>query len=193
MSKLIGICGGSCSGKTTIVNYIISKHPNISVLHFDDYFLGSSRLDFNSITDWESPELYLFDRYIKDLKTLKSGKPIDIECNSRESLQRGIYSKTISPAEAVIVEGFLIFYNKEARELFDNFFFIDISEDELKTRRIARMKEGDNWDDLNYINTKLIGGHRKYVVPQKKYADMVLDGTKSVEILYKELRKYLLM
>ena len=182
--KLIGIAGGTCCGKSTLLENLANKFGDeIGVLSFDEYFIGSDLYDLDSITNFEDPKLYNFDGFIHDLKLIKQGKPLTIRANSRESSQKGITQKIIANKPVVIVEGWLIYHDAEARNLFDTKIFIELSDEEIITRRYARTKGSKHWDDYDYIQNKILPGHRRYVEPQKAYADLVLDGTRSQQEL----------
>lgn len=176
-TQLVGIAGGSCSGKTTLVKELVTRlGPGLEVISFDDYFVGTQALKGRGIEDWESPRLYHMDRFVDDLAGLKAGHGVNIACRSRESVARGIISRVIEPKPLVIVEGFLIFHEPAARALFDRKFFVDLPEDEIVRRRLARIQGTSGWDDPTYIADKLLPGHRNLVVPQQNYADTILDG-----------------
>ncbi len=165
--QVIGIGGVSCSGKTKVAKALQKKlGPDVEILSFDKYYISTEELADKSIS-WESPYHFRYNQYISDLKKLKN------ELNG-----------------LVIVEGFLIFFDQKARDCFDKKIFIDLPEEEIKRRRIAR-KRGTESDTISYINNELIPGHRKFVYPQKKYADLVLDGMKSSEELVKEIIDYI--
>jgi uridine kinase len=176
--ELIGIAGGTCSGKSTLLHGLVEKlGDNVAALSFDDYFIGSDLYNLDDITDFEDPGLYNFDGFIRDLSAIKQGEGVTIRANSRESAEAGISERTIPNKPVVIVEGWLIYHRPEARELFDLKVFVEIPEEDIVLRRFARTKGASHWDDPNYIQNKIIPGHRKYVEPQKEYADLVLDGT----------------
>ncbi len=182
--SLIGIAGGSCSGKTTLANELEAKLSDKVVrLSFDDYFVGLEMLRGIQVDDWESPTLYDWQRFISDLKRLRVGNSIMIGCNSRESVEKGVRSKLIIPRRFTLVEGFLIFHDPEARKCFDKRIFVDISEEELIRRRLSRIKGSEGWDDPEYIKNKLIPGHKRYVLPQKEHGQLVIDGTQPIEWL----------
>lgn len=145
--KLIGIAGGTCSGKSTLLRSLSDKlGDKVSTLSFDEYFVGSDKYDIDDITNFEDPRLYNFDKFIKDLESLKSGESLTIRANSRESAQAGIKEKIIASKSIIIVDGFLIFYRPEARRLFDKKLFIDLPDAEILKRRFARTKGTKHWD-----------------------------------------------
>lgn len=177
--SLLAIVGGSCSGKDTIVDTMVQIAPeSFEQLDFDDYFLGKERLAGRVIDDWETPELYRYAEYIKDLEALKRGETIEVECHSRKSAALGRKRVVITPTDWVVVSGFLAAYSDEAAGLFDRQVFVDIPEAEMIKRRLARSTDSEAWSDQDYILRKLIPGYKKYVLLQSERSGVVrLDGT----------------
>lgn len=177
--SLLAIIGGSCSGKDTVVDEMEAMTPQVFArLDFDDYFLGTERLAGQHITDWERPTLYRYDDYILDLQALKNGQPITVECHSRKSVAEGKTHRVIIPTKWTVVSGFLALYRDEAAELFDQAIYLDLSEEEIVRRRLARTNGLEGWDDKRYIQSMLIPGHRRYVEPQRfRPGVIILDGT----------------
>jgi uridine kinase len=194
VNQMIGICGGSSSGKTTLGKSLASKISltDLTIVHFDDFMIHVSKLDVSNITNWESPSLYRFDDFEKALKELKEGRVVEIEANSREAKKEGVTARILTPNKYMLVEGFLIFHTQESRNHFDKRIFIDLPEDEIVKRRYERMKGKEGfWNSYEYISTILVEEHRKVVLPQKQYADLVLDGTKTTEYLLQETLEFI--
>lgn len=189
--KIIGICGGSCSGKSTLIENLEVKLKNLTVVHFDDFFVGKERLEGKEINNWEDPTLYRLDDYEKALEQLSKGKDAEIEANSRESRHEGISSRILKPADYVIVEGFLIFHTERARRYFDKKIYLDIPEEEIIKRRYERMNNGGGKYSDEYIKVTLIQEHRKLVIPQKQYADLIVDATKSSKEMAEEVLAFI--
>lgn len=160
--KVIGICGVSCNGKSAIANRLKQRLKDVRLLCFDDYYLSTKELTDKNIS-WESPYHFRYNQYLKDLQELMA---------KTEGL--------------IIAEGFLIFYDEEARDLFDLKIYLDLPEKEIVKRRVAR-KRGTESDTLEYINDELLVGHRKFVYHQKKHVDLVIDATKPIEEIEKEI------
>jgi uridine kinase len=180
--QLVGIAGGTCSGKTTLLKSLQSRFQDkISAFSFDEYFVGSDKYNVDDITNFEDPKLFDFLRFISDLQKLKNGNSLEIRANSRESSQSGVDKKVIVSRPLIVVEGFLIFYIAEARSFFDKKIFIELPDDEIIKRRFARTKGTKHWDSHAYIQNKLIPYHQKYVEPQKKYVDLVIDGMQPID------------
>ncbi len=191
--KLIGIAGSTCSGKTTLINALQKEFGiKLTTLSFDEYFIGSDKYNLDKITNFEVPKLYDYEKFIKDLEHLKNGKDLFIRTNSRESSEIGITKKIIKCKPTIVVEGFLIFYEKAARDLFDSRIFIDLPDDEILRRRFARTKGSTHWNSREYIQNKIIPYHHKYVEPQKVFAHKSIDGLQSPNDIATEVTEYIL-
>jgi uridine kinase len=159
--KIIGICGVSCSGKSTLVKELKKYLPDdVDYVCFDDYYIRSRDLPDKSIS-WEDPRHYKMREFIDDLKRLKR---LD--------------------KQLVIVEGFLILFDKNARKLFDQTIFIDLPEQIMINRRLKRRREGDT---VTSILSTFILGQREFVYSQKELADIVLSGSNSPQKLAREV------
>lgn len=186
--RMIGIVGGSCSGKTTLEANLVGVLGNhLAIFPFDDMFVGMTALEGQQIEDWESPDLYRWDDYIQHLKDLKVGKSVVIAANSRESSEQGIATRTIEPKHFVVVTGFLALHKVEVRPIFDVSIFIDLPEAEILRRRRARSNPDSPWDSDDYIYGKLLPGHRRYVTPQRNFAAHRVDGEQSPDDLAEEV------
>jgi len=97
----------------------------------------------------------------------------------------------IVPKPFTFIEGFLIFHDPVARDVFDARIFIELPEEVIIKRRLARSEGTSRWDDPDYIANRLIPGHKKYVEPQRKYADLVIDGRQSIREMASEILAFL--
>ena len=175
---LIGICGPSTSGKTTLCKSLVKEY-NSEHIEVDNYLKAKKDLpEEHGFKNWELPENIRFDVLMKNLEDLKEGKSTKIpiyECGVDEITK----FREVSPKEFIFVEGYYIFHNKEVRDLFDIKIYLDISEEEILKRKAKLGEEGCEWVDKIYLEKIFLPAHRKYAVPQKKYADFVIDGTLS--------------
>lgn len=175
-TTFVGLAGPSCSGKTTLAREIVRRCPQeITWLSFDEYWINIiPKLKVDELPDWENPESYDAARFIKDLQALKRGK------------------RTTTQSNLLLVEGFLIYHSPISRACFDKKIFIDLPEEEIIKRRLVRSKTtfGVN-DEGEYINRMLLPGLRRWVYPQRQYADLILDGFKPVDELAQEVLRFL--
>jgi uridine kinase len=188
--RLIGITGGSCTGKTTL-EYGLSERfgDKIAIFPFDDMFVGRSALGDKVITNWEDPELYRWDDFISHVRDLKMGRATTIIAKSRESKAAGIDQRHIESRPVVLVVGFLALHNPGINDLYDTKLYLELSEDEIVRRRKERANSESPWDTDEYINGMLIPGHRRVVVPQRDLADHIVDASLPPEKVVDEVAK----
>lgn len=192
-TKFIGLAGPTCSGKTTLASEIARIHSEVTWLSFDEYWINLiPRLGAGQLPDWERPESYDVGKFLRDLQALKRGETVALRCHALDSTVVGISERTITPSRLLLVEGFLIYYSADFRERFDKKIFIDLPEEEIIRRRLARPRItfGVN-DEREYVYEILLPGLRRWVYPQRQYADLVLDGLKPVDVLAQEVLGFL--
>jgi len=186
--RFVGITGGSCSGKTTLEHRLAATFGDrLALFPFDDMFVGRTALAGKTITNWEDPSLYRWDDFVGHIRDLKEGRTVTIIANSRESKAAGIDTRQIESRPIVAVVGFLALHHPEVRRLYDTSIYLDVPEDEIIRRRMARANPDSPWDSAEYIHGMLIPGHRRVVVPHREYADHVLDATVPPEQLADEV------
>jgi uridine kinase len=188
--KLVGITGGSCTGKTTLERGLTARFgDNIAIFPFDDMFVGRSALGDRVITDWEDPDLYRWDDFVDHVRNLKLGRVVTIVAKSRESKAAGIDQRVIEPRPTVLVVGFLALHHPEINDLYDTKIYLDLSEEEIVRRRKGRANPESPWDSDAYINSMLIPGHRRVVLPQRELADYTIDASLPPEQVVDEIAK----
>lgn len=183
---IIGISGGTGSGKTTLVNQIVNQFPSteICVISQDSYYRETTVLNYEERVkiNFDDPKSIDFDLIINHLKKLKDGHPINQPIYSFVTHNRTKDFIKTFPKKVVIVEGILIFNNKELRDLFDIKIFVHTDTDERLIRRIRRdIKErGRTINEVleTYQNT-LKPMHQKFVEPTKEYADFIIPNNKT--------------
>lgn len=181
-SFIVGIAGGSCSGKTTIAKALYKKHNRMaSLIMFDDYFVHPGNIDLMN-TDWENINLYDIEGLKVDIARLKAKKNINYHPH-RENFETQNKTKILRPRKLIIIEGFLLFADPQIRDYLDLMIFLDIAEEEIIRRRLARKIENSPWDTEEYIYNKLLSGHRNYVLPTKVFAHHVIDSQKPINVV----------
>lgn len=186
---IIGIAGGTGSGKTTVVNQILKNLPTdeICIISQDSYYKATDSLSFEERKkiNFDHPRAIDFDLLIKHLKELKEGRIIDQPVYSFVSHNRTKDSVKTHPRNVVIVEGILIFNNEELRNLFDIKVFVHADSDERLIRRIRRdIKErGRDIDEVldRYQNT-LKPMHQQFIEPTKTFADIIIPNDRYNEV-----------
>lgn len=186
---LIGIAGGSCSGKSSVTVEISKRHTNSTLIHFDDYIYSRDIIDYTHVIDWETPDLYDLEKLKGDLIKLKRGDIAALSLSSKESPDQNILVDIIQPQSLIIIEGFLLFHDPNIRDQLNLMVFLDLSEEEMIGRRLARKTRAAPWDEEEYLKTLLLKGHKKYVLPTKIYANHIIDASKPITQVSDEVDK----
>ena len=177
---VIGIAGGTGSGKTTMIKRIKKEFNNeITILSHDFYYKKYSHLPFEERTklNYDHPDAFETDLMVEHIKELKNGFAIERPVYDFVLNDRKEETVRVEPAKVVIVEGILIFENKELLDLFDIKVFIDTDADVRIIRRILRdvRERGRSLESVinQYLTTvKLM--HEEFVEPSKKNADIII-------------------
>ena len=182
---IIGIAGGTGSGKTTVVNQILHELPadEVCVISQDSYYNENFNLTYEERTkiNFDHPNAIDFELLVNHLKLLKKGNVIEQPVYSFVTHNRTKDTLKTHPRKVVIVEGILIFNNKELRDLFDIKIFVHADADERLIRRTRRDIE-ERGRDINevlsrYQNT-LKPMHQQFIEPTKSYADIIIPNDK---------------
>ncbi len=177
---VIGVSGGSASGKTTVANRIKDEFKDsVELLSHDFYYLPHDELSFEERVklNYDHPNTFDTERLIKDIKKLKQLMPIERPVYSYVIYNRLPETIKVNPAKVIIVEGFLIFENPELRELMDIKVFVDTDADERLIRRIVRdvNERGRSLESVIAQYTNMVKPmHELFVEPYKKYADLII-------------------
>ena len=177
---VIGIAGGTGSGKTTLMNNLISQFGDVvTILSHDNYYKRHDELTYEQrcLLNYDEPDALETDLMARHLDQLRQGQPIDCPVYDFTLHNRSDKTIRIVPKKVIIVEGILIFENKELRDLMDIRIFVDTDADVRLCRRIRRdvTKRGRTLESvLNQYLQTVKPMHEKYVEPSKKYADLVV-------------------
>ncbi|MBO6309228.1 MAG: uridine kinase [Oribacterium sp.] len=179
---MIGIAGGSGSGKSTFTNRIKAEFGDkVTVIYHDNYYKSNDGIPFEirQNNNYDSPEAFETDLLISHLKSLRRGE--SVQCPVYDYSQHNRTDKTIElkPSRIIIVEGILVLENPELRSLFDIKIYVEADADERIIRRIIRdVKErGRQVEDIStqYLTT-VKPMHYLYVEPTKAKADIVINS-----------------
>ena len=178
---IIGIAGGTGSGKTTVVNQIIDelKHEEVDVISQDSYYQDTTHLSFEERKkiNFDHPKSIDFDLLGEHLKTLRSGKSIQQPVYSFKEHNRTGDFVEIQPRKVVIVEGILILTHPEIRELFDIKIYVHADSDERLIRRLKRdiAERGRDLEEVLWrYQTTLKPMHQQFIEPTKEFADIII-------------------
>ena len=180
---IIGIAGGTGSGKTTVVNQILNELPadEVCVISQDSYYNATNGLSYQERTkiNFDHPNAIDFKLLVEHISGLKKGEIIQQPVYSFVTHDRIKDTLITHPRKVIIVEGILIFNNKELRDLFDIKIFVHADADERLIRRVRRDIE-ERGRDINevlgrYQNT-LKPMHQQFIEPTKNYADIIIPN-----------------
>ncbi len=195
---IIGIAGGTGSGKTTVVSKIANNLQNedVAVIPQDSYYKDSSHIppSERSKINFDEPDSIEWDLLIKHLAQLKAGKPIAMPTYSYLTCTRQEKTITITPKEVVIVEGILVLNDPTLRDMMDIKVFVDTDADERLIRVIARDCVERGRTPMMVINRYqdiLKPMHNKYIEPTKQYADIIIPQGGNNEVAIKLLTDYI--
>jgi uridine kinase len=183
---VIGIAGGTGSGKTTLMKNIVSRFEgDVTVLSHDNYYKRHDDLTYEERTqlNYDEPDALETDLMAAHLERLRRGEAIDCPVYDFSAHNRSEETVRIEPRKVIIVEGILIFENEPLRNLMDIRIFVDTDADVRLCRRIKRdvNKRGRTLESvLTQYQQTVKPMHEKYVEPSKKFANIVVpEGGKN--------------
>lgn len=197
----IGICGGSCTGKTTIVKRIISEFSNyyVAVLDQDSYYK-----DLRTLPPWERekinfdhPDAFDMDLFISHFKTLTLGNSIKKPCYDFATHTRKETFATVSPSNVLLTEGILIYHYPTIVEMLDLKIFLEVDDETRLVRRIRRdiAERGRSLKSVTkQFYESVLPMHNQFVAPLKECADLVIsieNFEKGVMQVIKYIKTYL--
>jgi len=178
---IVGIAGGTGSGKTTVVRKIIENLPKgeVAMLSQDSYYRDNSHLPLaeRQEINFDHPNALEFELLIEHLQRLKDGKAIEEPIYSYLTCTRAKESNRVNPRHVVIVEGILIFTNEELRKLFDIKVFVYADADDRLERVIKRdiLERGRSVDKvLERYQKSVKPMHLQFIEPSMRYADLII-------------------
>jgi len=178
---VIGVAGGSGSGKTTVVRQIVdSLGPDqVIVLEHDRYYRDRNdlRLEERAALNYDHPDSLETDLLVGHLLDLRAGRPVRLPVYDFARFARQAALETVTPRRAIIVEGILIFTDAELRGLMDVKVFVDTDADTRFIRRLQR-DITDRGRTVQSVIDQYLGTvkpmHLDFVEPSKRYADIIV-------------------
>jgi uridine kinase len=177
--RIVGIAGGSGSGKTTIVSRVTEIVRDHALVAQDNYYRSAEHLTNRTITDFnfDHPDAFDTELLLEHLSTLKSGRPVRMPQYDFVHNRRREDTVLVEPRRLVILEGIMIYFDKRIRGLIDLKLYVDTPDDIRFIRRLRRdiSERGRTVDSViaQYLE-KVRPGHYEFVEPTKAYADLVI-------------------
>ncbi len=199
---IIGIAGGTGSGKTTVVQQIMDQLPacDVAVISQDSYYKDTSHLTMEERVEinFDHPNSIDFALLEQHLIALKAGKAIDQPVYSFVEHNRTGETEKTEPKRVVIVEGILILTHPEVRDLFDIKIYVHADSDERLIRRLKRdiAERGRDLEEvLTRYQTTLKPMHQEFIEPTKEFADIIIPTNKyntvAVDVIRSVIQKKL--
>ncbi len=195
---IIGIAGGSGSGKTTVVNKIVNDldASRVTVICQDNYYNDNKDLTLEERRkiNFDHPNAIEFPLLIKHLRELKEGRAIEMPTYSFVESTRMAETIHVEPHDVIIVEGILVLTIPELRDLMDIKVFVDADADDRLARRILRdvAERGRVLSNvLNHYENTVKPMHLQFIEPSKRYADLIVPQGGSNEIAIDVLRHFI--
>ncbi|HJD52539.1 MAG TPA: uridine kinase [Candidatus Avibacteroides avistercoris] len=201
---IIGIAGGTGSGKTTVVRNIVDKLPagEVVVLPQDSYYKDSSNVpaEERQNINFDHPNAFDWDLLHEHIKLLKDMRPIEQPTYSFLTCTRQTETVHIEPKDVIIIEGILALSDPRLRALMDLKIFVDADSDERLIRVIQRdvIERGRTAEAVMERYTRVLKPmHLQFIEPTKRYADIIIpeggNNTVAVDILCQYIKKNLLI
>lgn len=201
---IIGIAGGTGSGKTTVVRNIVDKLPagEVVVLPQDSYYKDSSNVpaEERQNINFDHPNAFDWDLLHEHIKLLKDMRPIEQPTYSFLTCTRQAETVHIEPKDVIIIEGILALSDPRLRALMDLKIFVDADSDERLIRVIQRdvSERGRTAEAVMERYTRVLKPmHLQFIEPTKRYADIIIpeggNNTVAVDILCQYIKKNLLI
>jgi len=199
---IIGICGGTGSGKTTVVNKILDILPadHVAILSQDSYYKDNSNISIEDrkLINFDHPDSIEFDLLYNHINELKKGHSIEKPIYSYITCTRSTETIHIDSKEVILIEGILLYTDKRIRDICNVKVFVDAPADERLLRVIKRdiIERGRNVEQTldRYIDT-VKPMHEQFIEPTKRYADIIVplggENTVAINILASTIRQKL--
>lgn len=188
---IIGVAGGTGSGKSTLVKRLQEafREEDVATLCHDYYYKAHPELTYEERTrlNYDHPQAFDTDMLVEHIRALKNNVPIEHPVYSFVEHNRTDETVPVKPSKVIIIDGILIFENKELRDLMDIKVFVDTDADVRLARRILRdvRDRGRSMESvINQYTSTVKPMHEEFVEPSKRYADVIIPegGFNSVAV-----------
>jgi uridine kinase len=180
---IIGVAGGTASGKTTVSDAILERvgRNRIAYIQHDSYYrdLSHLRLEERRKLNFDHPDALETELLVAHLRQLQVGEPIEVPIYDFATYQRRSKPRRVEPRRVILVEGILIFVDRDLREMMDIKLYVDTDADLRFIRRLQRdIKERDRALEavIQQYLTTVRPMHLEFVEPSKRYADVIIPA-----------------
>lgn len=190
--RLIGVTGGSGSGKSTVVRRIMEAQPDSVAVSMDSYYRSAPFVTNENITavDFDHPDAFDMDLLLANLRDLKAGRAVMMPQYDFVHHRRLDELVRVEPRSLIVVDGLMIFHDSRIRDLFDLRLYVDTPADIRFIRRLERdiRERGRTVESVieQYVE-KVRPGHFSFIEPAKEYADLIIPeggyNDKAIEVL----------
>ena len=188
---VIGVAGGTGSGKSTLVKRLQEafKNDDVATICHDFYYKAHPELSYEERTklNYDHPAAFDTDMLVEHIRQLKEGKNVECPVYSFVEHNRTTETLPVAPSKVIIIDGILIFENEELRDMMDIKVYVDTDADLRLARRILRdvRERGRSMESVISQYTKTVKPmHEQFVEPSKRYADVIIPegGFNSVAV-----------
>ena len=195
-SVILGIAGGTGSGKTFIVDNLVNAYTsnNINVINLDSYYKDLSHMGHQDRVkqNFDHPDSIDIDLIISHLKQISDGNNVDIPIYDFSNHIRLETTKTISQSNVIIVEGIFALHYMQLRKLYTLNVFIETSEDIRFQRRLSRdtKERGRTISSVkDQFESTVLPMHKKFIRPSKQFADLIIDGNSNIINIIRSIKE----
>ena len=193
MPKIIGITGGSGSGKSTVVKRIKERYPNAVLIEMDNYYKSATFVNNNNITayNFDHPDAFDMDLMLQNLADLKQGKSCMMpQYDFVHHARKEVFIK-VEPSSVFVIDGLMVFYDERVRNILDLKLYVDTPADIRFIRRLKRdvAERGRTVESVIEQYTNVVRpGHYNFIEPSKAYADLIIPeggyNDNAMEVLF---------
>ena len=193
MAKIIGITGGSGSGKSTVVKRIKERYPNAVLIEMDNYYKSATFVNNSNITayNFDHPDAFDMDLMMQNLASLKEGKSCMMPQYDFVHHTRKEEFVKVEPSSIIVIDGLMVFYDERVRKLLDLKLYVDTPADIRFIRRLKRdvAERGRTVESVIEQYTNVVRpGHYNFIEPSKGYADLIIPeggyNDNAMEVLF---------
>jgi len=177
--RLIGISGGSGSGKTTIIKRIAERVSDFVFIPQDNYYKSAENISNRNITDFnfDHPDAFDTSLLLRHLEMLKEGRAIEMPTYDFVHHRRADEITVVEPSRVVLVEGIMVFFEQEIRDMMDLKIYVDTPDDIRFIRRLERdvTDRGRTMESVVKQYLEVVRpGHYMFIEPTKEFADIII-------------------